>query len=102
MFPEPGFSPTWQQATQFVNANAQGAYPPAWNESAVLYPGAVFTDPKNGITSVIPGNDKYIQLKRDPYGDLVYLARDLGVAGVDIDYEVSDCDMREQRKYASD
>jgi len=36
---------------------------------------------------MVPGNTHYISAKRDPYQDLVYLAKDLGASGVDLDYE---------------
>jgi len=35
----------------------------------------------------VPGSAEYLTALRDPYQDLVYLAKDLGATGVDIDYE---------------
>jgi hypothetical protein len=36
------------------------------------------------MTNTVPGNGYFAQQKRDPYQDLVYLAKDLGLAGIDI------------------
>ena len=35
----------------------------------------------------MPGSGAFVTQNRNPYEDLVYLAKDLGAAGVDIDYE---------------
>eukprot|EP00301_Raphidiophrys_heterophryoidea_P014878 c2334_g1_i1.p1 GENE.c2334_g1_i1~~c2334_g1_i1.p1 ORF type:complete len:556 (+),score=141.43 c2334_g1_i1:41-1669(+) len=83
IFPEPSFSSTWQQAKAWVASAAP--VPPVWNEDMI--PGNQYVDPKTGISTKVPGNNMYATLNRDPYQDLVYLAKDLGVAGVDIDYE---------------
>ena len=40
-----------------------------------------------GVTVIVPGYTEWLAAKRDPYQDLVYLAKDLGVWGVDLDYE---------------
>ncbi len=50
-------------------------------------PGSNWTDSKTGEQLLVPGNPMYNTLQRDPYMDLVYLAKDLGAAGVDLDYE---------------
>lgn len=36
---------------------------------------------------MVPGSDDYKTMQRDPYKDLVILAKELGCSGVDIDYE---------------
>ncbi|KAG0359405.1 hypothetical protein BGZ54_009970, partial [Gamsiella multidivaricata] len=41
----------------------------------------------NNQVNLIPGDGYFVTVNRDPYQDLVYLAKDLGVVGVDIDYE---------------
>jgi len=85
IFPEPEHSDTWQQATQMVTAHANSSFPPKWNYDMVA--NQPWTDPKTGITVTVPGSDRYVTLKRDPYQDLVYLAKDLGADGIDLDYE---------------
>jgi hypothetical protein len=52
-----------------------------------LTPNTTVTDPKTGRSVPIPGNNKYIQLKTNPYQDFVQLATDLGCTGIDLDYE---------------
>jgi len=84
IFPEPSYSSTWQQAVTFVQ-NSAGGQPPSWDTS--MTPGSKWTDPKTGITTTVPGSNQFIQLKRDPYADMVYLCKDLGANGLDIDYE---------------
>jgi len=84
IFPEPQNSATWQSAVQFVTAGATGAAP-QWNYDMI--PGRSWTDSKTGITTTVPGSDAYYTQNRDPYQDLVYLAADLGAAGIDLDYE---------------
>ncbi|KAF9956800.1 hypothetical protein BGZ72_002440 [Mortierella alpina] len=83
IFPEPN-SPTWQQATDYVRQHA-GAERPVFHPEMV--PGRNWIDPRTGYTVKVPGNDYFVTENRDPYQDLVYLGRDLGLAGVDIDYE---------------
>jgi hypothetical protein len=46
--------------------------------------GRSWTDPITKITNLVPGNDYFIKQNRDPYQDLVYLGKDLGLAGIDI------------------
>lgn len=84
MFPEPSYSPTWQQALTYVAATAGGAAPPTWD---IIENGQNWTDPTTGITVLVPGSNLPWQLKRDPYADAVSLAKDLGCAGIDLDYE---------------
>ncbi|KAF8929509.1 hypothetical protein EDD21DRAFT_444422 [Dissophora ornata] len=84
IFPEPSNSTTWQAAQKYVVAQAGGDAPVFHPE---MVPGHNWTDPVNQMTNVVPGNDYFVQQNRDPYQDLVYLAKDLGLAGVDIDYE---------------
>ena len=105
MFPEPAWSATWQQAAQWVrtsqahhddiitsshvsqvaSSGGNPSYPPVWDTDMV--PGLNWTDPKTGITVTVPGLPSYYPAQRDPYQDIVYLARDLGASGIDIDYE---------------
>jgi hypothetical protein len=85
MFPEPAFSPTWQQSIQYIQANAGGSNAPVWDITMV--PNETWTDPKTGIAVIVPGSDFWYRSQRDPYQDLVYLAKDLGLDGVDVDYE---------------
>lgn len=81
-FPEPGNSETYKAAMAYVKAK---------NSGAVFHPelinGKSWTDPKTGKTDILPGTGEWSALNRDPYQDFVYLAKDLGVNGVDIDYE---------------
>ncbi|KAF9209558.1 hypothetical protein BGZ49_003343 [Haplosporangium sp. Z 27] len=84
IFPEPSDSTTWQTAQKYIIANAGGDQPVFHPE---IVPGQSWTDPNNKMKLTIPGSNYYAQQKRDPYQDLVYLAKDLGLSGVDIDYE---------------
>ncbi|KAF9362095.1 hypothetical protein BGX26_004180 [Mortierella sp. AD094] len=84
IFPEPSNSTTWQAAQKYILAGAGGDAPVFHPE---IVPGRSWTDPRNQLTNVVPGNDYFVGQNRDPYQDLVYLAKDLGLAGVDIDYE---------------
>jgi len=84
IFPEPNSSSTWQSAVSYVASNAGGGAP-VWAYNMV--PGSPWTDTKTGITVTVPGSGLYSQKKRDPYQDFVYLAKDLGVSGIDLDYE---------------
>ena len=43
IFPEPSWSPTWQQAVAYVTAHAGGGYAPVWDTDMV--PGNMWTDP---------------------------------------------------------
>ncbi|KAK3818793.1 MAG: hypothetical protein J3Q66DRAFT_387650 [Benniella sp.] len=84
IFPEPDFAPTWKEAVQYVKSKA-GGDPPVFHPEMV--PGKQWTDTKNNKVALVPGNDYFVQVKRDPYQDLVYLGKELGLTGVDIDYE---------------
>lgn len=85
IFPEPSWSPTWVQAVNYITANAGGGYAPVWDPD--LVPGNLWTDPKTGYQVLVPGNTEFVAAKRDPYQDIVYLAKELGAAGIDLDYE---------------
>ncbi|KAF9585027.1 hypothetical protein BGW38_004209 [Lunasporangiospora selenospora] len=84
VFPEPSNSTTWKQAQDYVRSKA-GGDPPVFHPEMI--PGRQWKDSLNGQTNLVPGSDYYIQVNRDPYQDLVYLGKDLGLAGIDIDYE---------------
>ncbi|KAF9906719.1 hypothetical protein BX616_000641 [Lobosporangium transversale] len=84
IFPEPSNSSTWQEAQKYVIAQAGGEAPVFHPE---MIPGHSWTDPITKITNLVPGSDYFVKTNRDPYQDLVYLGKDLGLAGVDIDYE---------------
>ncbi|KAG0222445.1 hypothetical protein BGX31_009145 [Mortierella sp. GBA43] len=84
IFPEPSNSTTWQAAQSYITSKAGGAAPVFHPE---ILPGHQWTDPLTKITNLVPGSDYFVKTNRDPYQDLVYLAKDLGLAGVDIDYE---------------
>jgi hypothetical protein len=85
IFPEPTGSSSWAAAVAYVTAGADPSAPPAWNPDMV--PGLPWTDPLTGNETTVPGLPTYHVLKRDPYADFVQLALDLGVDGVDVDYE---------------
>ncbi|KAJ3027556.1 UNVERIFIED_CONTAM: hypothetical protein HDU68_003592 [Siphonaria sp. JEL0065] len=84
IFPEPGNSDTWKQAVAYVEANNKMGTKPIWHSE--LVGGSKYTT-KEGLSITVPGNDAWFKLNRDPYQDFVYLAKDLGLDGVDIDYE---------------
>ncbi|KAG0005864.1 hypothetical protein BGZ79_001057 [Entomortierella chlamydospora] len=84
IFPEPSNSSTWQAAQQYIVASAGGDAPVFHPE---LAPGKMWTDSKNNQVNLVPGDGYFATVNRDPYQDLVYLAKDLGLTGVDIDYE---------------
>ncbi|GJJ77620.1 hypothetical protein EMPS_09979 [Entomortierella parvispora] len=84
VFPEPSYSSTWQAAQKYVIATAGGDYP-VFHPN--LNPGLQWTDTNNSMVVTVPGDNYFSTVNRDPYQDLVYLAKDLGLAGVDIDYE---------------
>lgn len=44
-------------------------------------------DSKKGTSLKVPGSSKPNDMGRDPYEDFVYLAKDLGATGIDLDYE---------------
>ncbi|KAJ3075543.1 hypothetical protein HDU98_007789 [Podochytrium sp. JEL0797] len=84
IFPEPANSPTWQQAQAYVTSGSKMGQAPVWHPE--LLGGASYQTPSNGVVTV-PGNNTWSVMGRDPYQDLVYMAKDLGLDGVDIDYE---------------
>ncbi|KAF9363219.1 hypothetical protein BGX34_004625 [Mortierella sp. NVP85] len=84
IFPEPSNSTTWKASQNYVISKAGGDAPVFHPE---ILSGHQWTDPVTKITNLVPGSDYYARVNRDPYQDLVYLAKDLGLAGVDIDYE---------------
>ncbi|KAJ3073066.1 hypothetical protein HDU99_002042, partial [Rhizoclosmatium hyalinum] len=78
--------------------NAVQAYPqtlpqPIWHPS--LYGGETYFDkdhPWNStanttVNVTVPGDAGFHLNKRDPYEDIVHLAKDLDVTGIDLDYE---------------
>ncbi|KAF9136161.1 hypothetical protein BGW39_005543 [Mortierella sp. 14UC] len=84
IFPEPSNSTTWKDAQSYVISKAGGGAPVFHPE---MVPGRTWTDPVTKQTLLVPGSDAFVKQNRDPYQDLVYLAKDLGLSGVDIDYE---------------
>lgn len=83
IFPEPAHSPTWKAAVQLVEASSGGVRP-VWTKMVI---GSRWTDPKTGVSTTVPGNPKFLKVGRDPYADIVHLAKDMGAAGIDLDYE---------------
>ncbi|KAI9330414.1 hypothetical protein BDR26DRAFT_871523 [Obelidium mucronatum] len=79
IFPEPGNSALWKQAQDYVRSNNNLGVAPVW------HPELLGGQKYNGFT--VPGNPTWANKGRDPYEDLVLLAKDLGLDGVDIDYE---------------
>ncbi|KAJ3256973.1 hypothetical protein HDU77_002913 [Chytriomyces hyalinus] len=84
IFPEPGNTDTWKAAQAVVESGAKGM-PVQWHSE--ITPGAQFADPQGGSTTTVPGSDYFVTVKRDPYTDFIHLAKDLGLDGVDLDYE---------------
>ena len=85
IFPEPSHSKTWIDATTYVESNAPSGSTPQWHPTMV--PGGIWTDTATGQSFTVPGDGTYATKNRDPYADLVALAKDLSAAGVDLDYE---------------
>ncbi|KAJ3065472.1 hypothetical protein HDU98_011176 [Podochytrium sp. JEL0797] len=84
VFPEPNATASWQMAQGTVERLSTGA-PVKWNP--LIIGGSQYVDPVDNVTiSRVPGNDYWVSQGRDPYVDFVYLARDLGLDGVDVDY----------------
>lgn len=81
IFPEPK-SDLFSQAMSYVKSKASDA---KFNQDII--PGKSYTDSKTGTSLTVPGNSAFSDQGRDPYEDLVLLAKDLGAAGVDLDYE---------------
>eukprot|EP01059_Diplonema_ambulator_P002401 TRINITY_DN1204_c1_g1_i7.p1 TRINITY_DN1204_c1_g1~~TRINITY_DN1204_c1_g1_i7.p1 ORF type:complete len:478 (+),score=187.01 TRINITY_DN1204_c1_g1_i7:55-1488(+) len=84
IFPEPAHSASWTAAKKYVQAGAGNGPAPQWNEDMI--PGTQWKAP-SGVSSLVPGSTQYIKMNRNPYEDIVYLAKDLGCTGVDVDYE---------------
>merc|ERR1719189_665897 len=80
IFPEPK-SAGYKAAMEYVKSKA-GGHTPQFHTDMV--PGSMYTDSKTGKSVKVPGTDYG---ERDPYQDIVYLAKDLGAAGIDLDYE---------------
>ncbi|KAI9346861.1 hypothetical protein BDR26DRAFT_855241 [Obelidium mucronatum] len=87
LFPEPSWSSVWKQATAEVVAAQQSKGTPAVKWHPEIYGGQTWVDPKTGKSEIVAGDHAFADLKRDPYQDFVYLAKDLGLAGIDLDYE---------------
>ncbi|KAI8350205.1 hypothetical protein B0O80DRAFT_428554 [Mortierella sp. GBAus27b] len=85
IFPQADYSPTWKEAAEYVTELGKGG---KLVFDYTMIPGKEWQDPKQGgdLTKV-PCSSYFYDQKRDPYQDLVYLAKDLGLAGVDIDCE---------------
>jgi len=84
IFPEPKSSKSWDAAKKYVEAQA-GGKTPEWHPDVA--PGSTWTDTKTGESLKVPGSSKPNDMGRDPYVDFVSMAKDLGAAGVDLDYE---------------
>jgi len=86
IFPEPKGTASWEAAKKYVVQGAARAngVTPKWNEDMV--PGQMWTSP-DGTSTPVPGQTEWISAGRNPYEDVVYLAKDLGCSGVDVDYE---------------
>ncbi|KAJ3230834.1 hypothetical protein HDU81_004224 [Chytriomyces hyalinus] len=85
IFPEPEGTATWQAAQNYITQNSKGDAV-HWNPQFIG--GATIKDPIDGKTlTTVPGNNYWSIQKRDPYADFVYLAKDLGLDGIDLDYE---------------
>ncbi|ORY37042.1 hypothetical protein BCR33DRAFT_769964 [Rhizoclosmatium globosum] len=85
VFPEPAGTASFNAAQAQVVKGAKGAAV-TWHPEIVG--GAQYTDPIDKTTVVtVPGNNYWKTQNRDPYQDLIYLAKDLGLDGVDLDYE---------------
>ncbi|KAJ3065966.1 hypothetical protein HDU98_010693 [Podochytrium sp. JEL0797] len=85
VFPEPANSATWKQAQAYVTANNKMGEAPVWHPE--LIGGASFSSPTSGGVKTVPGSSTWSTLNRDPYQDFVYMAKDLGLDGIDLDYE---------------
>merc|ERR1719189_1775208 len=64
----------YKAAMEYVKSHA-GGHTPQFHTDMV--PGSMFTDSKTGKSVKVPGTDYG---ERDPYQDIVYLAKDLGAA----------------------
>lgn len=84
IFPEPGNSATYQAAMAYVKAHA-GSVAPEFHTDII--PGKSYTDKKSGTALIVPGSSASSDAGRDPYADIVTLAKDMGCSGIDLDYE---------------
>jgi len=84
IFPEVGKSATYQKAQKAVESKATSPAP-KWHTDIIC--GKSYTDSKTGTSLTVPGNSTYDDQGSDPYADIVTLAKDIGAAGVDLDYE---------------
>jgi len=84
IFPEPGNSETYKAAMEYVKSHASGVTPQFHTD---IIPGKTYTDSKTGASLTVPGSSYSSDTNRDPYADIVTLAKDLGCSGIDLDYE---------------
>lgn len=85
IFPEPHNSTSFRTAVAYVEKGAPVGIKPSW--SPAMVPGSHWTDVKTGQSLLVPGSGTFAAQGRDPYRDLVSLAKDLELDGVDLDYE---------------
>ncbi|ORY37025.1 hypothetical protein BCR33DRAFT_854898 [Rhizoclosmatium globosum] len=84
VFPEPNNTSSFQNAQARVASQAKGNNV-IWHPEIVG--GAQYIDPADKTTVVtVPGSNLWSIQNRDPYQDFIYLAKDLGLNGVDLDY----------------
>jgi hypothetical protein len=81
IFQQPTNSSSWQDAVSYVEG-AAGGESPVWQD---LIAGDSYTDARTGVTTTVPGNTRVNG--HNPYEEFVDLAVDLGLVGVDLDYE---------------
>jgi len=84
IFPEPGNSETFKAAMEYVKSHA-GSVAPQFHTDII--PGKTYTDSKTGTSLKVPGSSYSSDTNRDPYADIVTLAKDLNADGIDLDYE---------------
>lgn len=84
IFPEPGDSATFKSAMSYVKSHASSPAPQFHTD---IIPGKSYTDSKTGTKVTVPGSSAFADKGRDPYTDIVLLAKDLGASGIDLDYE---------------
>ncbi|KAJ3009414.1 UNVERIFIED_CONTAM: hypothetical protein HDU68_002712 [Siphonaria sp. JEL0065] len=85
IFPEPANHASWKAAQAQIKKGAKGE-PVKWHPEFIG--GAKITDPVDKTTKItVPGSNYWSTQKRNPYQDFVYLAKDLGLDGIDLDYE---------------
>jgi len=84
IFPEPGNSPTYKAAMEYVKSHASSVTPQFHTD---IIPGKTYTDSKTGTSLTVPGSSASSDAGRDPYADIITLAKDIGASGIDLDYE---------------